>query len=260
MTTTLINVRTATMAQLVEFFNANTGGNPVKKFADRPTAEKRVNKLVEEMEAEIGYGDKQEEDERALPTTLSGNNKGGFNIAEGSNGLTAADFGVEAEFANLADPAKDNVIKLKISEDDGTVHAFSVHGMTHCPSCGVHLSNGVGEHNQEVNGKLVKHTHFEFECLGCGVEFGPALPSVKKVAANKVGPRPAMVQSLKIDRRIVDLLTGEEYANACQVWKAGLVSAAQGDRLSAVLYGAFKKTGKRDATIAINGHTFRLAF
>ena len=229
MTTTLINVRTATMAQLVEFFNANTGGNPVKKFADRPTAEKRVGKLIEEMAADIGYGDKQEEDERKHAEFQAGE----FGRLEG----------LEPEV-----------------EDDGTVSGFSVHGLINCPSCGIHLCNGVGAHGDEVNGKYIKHEHFEYVCLGCGAEFGPALPTVKKVVAHKVGPRPEMVKSLKIDRRIVDLLTGEEYANACQVWKAGLVSAAQGDRLSAVLYGAFKTTGKRDATVAINGHTFRLAF
>lgn len=239
--TTLINVRTATMAQLVEFFNANTGGNPVKKFADRPTAEKRVSKLVEEMSAEVAH-------------------KGGFNIAEGSNGLTAADFGVELDddVIQLADHALR--VSAESSEDDGTVSAFSSHNLTHCPSCGIHLSNGIGAHGDEFNGKRIKHEHFEYVCLACNAEFGPALPTVKKVTAHKVGPRPAMAQSLKIDRRIVDLLTGEEYANACQVWKAGLVSAAQGDRLSAVLYGAFKKTGNRDTTVLVNGHTFRLAF
>jgi hypothetical protein len=46
---------------------------------------------------------------------------------------------------------------------------------THCPSCGIHLSNGVGVHNQEVNGELVKHEAFEYACLACGHEFGPAI-------------------------------------------------------------------------------------
>lgn len=101
---TSINVRQSTMAQLLAFFNANTGGNVVAKFRDRVTAEKRVQKLVDEMkaeelvkeldirdqkeaahiiakqlgasavlldevdggdeEADVGYGDKQEEEER----------------------------------------------------------------------------------------------------------------------------------------------------------------------------------------------------
>jgi hypothetical protein len=56
-----------------------------------------------------------------------------------------------------------------------------------CPGCGIHLCNGVGEHNQEVNGKKIKHDQYEFCCLGCGAEFGPAIPS-KKVA-KAVAPR-----------------------------------------------------------------------
>ena len=161
--TTTFNTRTATMSQLVAFFNANTGGNPVKKFADRSTAEKRVQRLVDEMSAE--------------------------------------EF-VEENTDAEVEVAVEEIIALIV----------------------------------------------------------PTAEAPKLDRINAKGPRPAMAQSLKIDRRIVDLLTGEEYANACQVWKAGLVSAAQGDRLSAVLYGAFKTTGKRDATVAINGHTFRLAF
>ncbi len=43
-----------------------------------------------------------------------------------------------------------------------------------CPHCGVDLdANGIGEHNQEVNGKKVKHDEFQYVCLGCGGEFGP---------------------------------------------------------------------------------------
>jgi len=226
--TTTFNVRTATMAQLVAFFNANTGGNPVKKFSDRPTAEKRVQKLVDEIAAEESTGSYLEEFANA---SISG-----------------------ADFNDASDIAEEALA------DDGSVFAFSVHGQTHCKHCGIHLGNGVGEHDQEVNGKLIKHTKYEFECLGCGNEFGPAISAKSHPTAHKVGPRPEMVKSLKIDRRIVDMLTGDEYANACQVWKAGLVSASQGDRLSAVLYGSFKKTGKRDTVCKINGRSFRLAF
>lgn len=44
-----------------------------------------------------------------------------------------------------------------------------------CPHCGIGLDNGIGHHDQDVNGKLVKHEKFQFECLGCGEEFGPAI-------------------------------------------------------------------------------------
>ena len=246
-------VTLATGLQLISFYNEHSIKS-VKKFADRNTAEKRVLRLIQDM---INNATNPRGEEQRILEALSGFPTSVAATPDYSSAAVAArvaaDKFQDGEFGRLEG------LEPEV-EDDGTVSGFSVHGLINCPSCGIPLSNGVGEHNQEVNGKLVKHTHFEFECLACGEEFGPALPTVKKVTANKVGPRPAMAQSLKIDRRIVDLLTGEEYANACQVWKAGLVSAAQGDRLSAVLYGAFKTTGKRDATVAINGHTFRLAF
>lgn len=65
-----------------------------------------------------------------------------------------------------------------------------VPGFSVCPHCGVCLTNGVGHHNQEVNGKRVKHTAFEYECLGCGEEFGPAI-STK--AAKTTGTRAPVV-------------------------------------------------------------------
>lgn len=49
-----INIAEAKAAELVAFFNANierVGGTPVKKFADRKTAEKRVGDLVEKLAA-----------------------------------------------------------------------------------------------------------------------------------------------------------------------------------------------------------------
>jgi hypothetical protein len=62
--------------------------------------------------------------------------------------------------------------ETKVSENESSVYAFESHFLTHCPSCGTHLSNGVGEHGQEVNGKAIKHDEFEFACLACEHEFG----------------------------------------------------------------------------------------
>lgn len=58
----------------------------------------------------------------------------------------------------------------------------NVGGFRHCPGCNIDLHNGVGEHNQEVNGKYIKHDQFQYACLGCGAEFGPA---IKRKAATK---------------------------------------------------------------------------
>jgi hypothetical protein len=45
----MINVKTATTAELVAFYNANAF-QPVKKFADRKTAERRVQALLDAAE------------------------------------------------------------------------------------------------------------------------------------------------------------------------------------------------------------------
>lgn len=203
------NVSSATTAELVAFFNANTGGNPVKKFADRKTAERRVQALIDEMDAETK------------------------SIADGSEYVA--------------------------NDDTSSVHAYTVHGHTHCPGCGIHLSNGVGADGDEVNGKAIKHNEYEYACLGCGHEFGPAVVRYTRVRGNTpVVERPAMAESLKLDRQILSVNSGIVYKNACQVWKAGLVTAAQGDRLSAVLYGEAKK-GNRHASLTIGNHVFTLA-
>lgn len=205
---TALNVTTATTAELLAFFNANTGGAQVKKFADRKTAERRVNLLIAEM---IEDGDAHTAETAPAAKTM----------------------------ANIG------------SAISGGVHNYL------CPHCGVDLNNGVGHHLQEVNGKYVKHTNFEFECLACGGEFGPSI-TVKKPSVSTGATRPEMTKSLKLDRAIQEATTGHIYANACQVWKAGLVSSSQCDRLSATLYGA-AKAGDRLLSVTINGHVFTLA-
>lgn len=84
-------------------------------------------------------------------------------------------------------------------EDDGSsVHGYADHGFIHCPSCGIHLANGVGEHNQEVNGKYIKHDAFQYCCLGCGAEFGPAIPG--KAAPKAKGTRAPVVNTSTAER------------------------------------------------------------
>ena len=194
----MINVTTATTAELLAFFNTHTGGAQVKKFADRKTAERRVNALIEEMAA----------------------------------------------------------------EDNGTVYCFNVHGYHNCPSCGIHLSNGISHHGDDVNGKPLKHdSGYQFECLGCGAGFGARVATAKKRAAPSASTgatRPEMAASMKLDRQILDVTNNVIFKNACQVWKAGLVTASQGDRLSAYLYGEAKR-GNRLASMTLNGNVYTLA-
>lgn len=55
------------------------------------------------------------------------------------------------------------------------------YGTAHCPSCGVHLSNGVLVHGvdeqSDGSGRTITNTTHEYYCMGCGHEFGPAIKS-----------------------------------------------------------------------------------
>ena len=42
----MIDVKTAKTAELVNYYNAHSGKTPIKKFADRATAERRVSVLI----------------------------------------------------------------------------------------------------------------------------------------------------------------------------------------------------------------------
>lgn len=131
------------------------------------------------------------------------------------------------------------------------------YGTEHCPHCGIHLSNGVCGHQEEVNGKMKTFTKtHEFWCMACGEEFGPLLPG--KVEKAQGTAHPNMKTSLKLDRRIVCVETDEEFANAYQMWKAHMdwMTTGQQDRLTAQLYAAAKQ-GKQ-IVVEVNGRSFHL--
>lgn len=242
---TNLTLATRTTAQLLAFFNANTAGAQVKKFADRKTAERRVLALAEELEAEgFHFNDIDSALTDGVRLSLEEENYGEPDISSAAS----------EDMANLQEEQR---TAEQLKADPADARLVKEYGTAVCPHCGINLHNGVGTHLQEVNDTYIKHDKFEFACLGCGEEFGPAIPA-KKTTVNKVGPRPAMSTSLKLDRQILEVTTGKVYKNACQVWKAGLVSAAQGDRLSAVLYGEAKK-GNRLMSLPLNGHVFTLA-
>lgn len=234
----MINTTTATTAALLAFFNANTGGAQVKKFADRKTAERRVTLLLEEMADESSQ-------------LTHSKNIASVEIEDFNSTLPDLDKMYAEAYVEQAPLAPIDAISLP--------SGFGVHGQQCCPACGIDLNNGVGEHTQEVNGKFIKHAQFQYECLGCGHEFGPAITNhYVRPSGAPITSRPAMAASLKLDRQILSVNSGIVYKNACQVWKSGLVSSSQCDRLSAVLYGA-AKAGNRLMSVTINGHIFALA-
>ena len=239
-----MNVSTATTAELMVFFNANTGGAPVKKFADRKTAERRVQALLDEIAADEVIA-KVEIIQRAIAEAHPDS------IDAAYREIAAREAEGEDMTGATVDPVTTAIIKPMAES-----RLINEYGAEVCPHCGIDLRNGVGQHLQEVNGTYIKHEKLQYACLGCGQEFGPEI--VRRSPSGKpVTPRPAMSQSLKLDRRITCVDSGKVYANACQVWKDGLVSASQGDRLSATLYGA-AKAGNRLMSLTINGHVFAL--
>jgi hypothetical protein len=226
------NPRTATAQELLKFYNDNNSPL-VKRFSDRKTAERRCQETADRLNAAHN-----------LASIIS---------TQWAQADAAKASGVDHSASN----ARIAALVAPRHPDAASVHGYDQHGQIKCPHCGTHLSNGVGTDRDEVNGRVIRHNTHQFACLGCGEEFGPVL-SARRAArpVTPVGPRPQMVQSLKLDRRIVCVDTGAEYKNACQVWKAGLVSASQGDRLSALLYGAAKRG--EFPTVTVNGHAFKL--
>lgn len=66
-----------------------------------------------------------------------------------------------------------------------SVYGFEVHGLYDCPHCDIHLSNGVSQHGDDVNGKPLRHDTHMFECMGCGGGFGDP---IKRAAASATRP------------------------------------------------------------------------
>ena len=89
---------------------------------------------------------------------------------------------------------------------------YETHGLTHCPSCGAHLNNGVGVHNQDVNGKPVKHDQFEYSCLACDAEFGPAIKGKKapkvKAEVKPIENRSTVEKPCKLVWQLADDMPG----------------------------------------------------
>jgi hypothetical protein len=84
---------------------------------------------------------------------------------------------------------------------------------------------------------------------------------VVKVMNQKVEPdnaRPVMRSSLKLDRTITCVETGEAWKNAYQMWVARpeWMTSSQQDRLTAQLYAAAKAGEQK--RLSINGRTFML--
>jgi hypothetical protein len=140
--------------------------------------------------------------------------------------------------------------------DTASVYGHSEHGLTTCPVCDTHLSNGISRHGDDVNGKPLRHTSgFMFECLACGAGFGEKVRTSKGGSAT--GKRPEMARSMELHREIECVDTGAVYKNGFAVKKAGLITSSDCNKLTRVLYTA-AKAGDRTKTVELRGLTFRL--
>lgn len=72
-------------------------------------------------------------------------------------------------------PKKSAMAKREEAEDKMLADAY---GVTHCPSCKIHLSNGVTTHGDDD----IKHEEAQFSCMGCGHEFGKKLSVARSEA------------------------------------------------------------------------------
>lgn len=97
-----------------------------------------------------------------------------------------------AEFSFDTDAA-DALVGLKgKSEEDENLLLYCGH--TTCPSCGIHLSNGITDFDAMVDHhgsekEAYKHLKHEFMCLACNHEFGKDIeaPKASAARANKTG-------------------------------------------------------------------------
>ena len=259
--------------KLLGFYNANTGGAQVKKFADRATAERRCIKLAQELDAEgvlsselfiaisQGTAVEQHPDYAAAvahPDNIAAAEREiATRALEGEDMSTATVDPVTSAIVKAQPPAPIDYIRTEASDLLVKQLAHAVHHAGDCPSCGG---------TQDItSGRIVEragHQHIVdegyFMCHSCGHEWGTKDNHYVRPNGKPITSRPAMAASLKLDRQIVSVASGIIYKNACQVWKAGLVSSSQCDRLSAVLYGA-AKAGNRHMSVTVNGHVFALA-
>lgn len=91
------------------------------------------------------------------------------------------------------DHAKANAavgIAPEMSEEDADYVAN--YGHVNCPSCGIHLSNGVSDFDGMVERHgseraAFKHQKTEWACLGCGADFGKAIELKPTSSGNKTG-------------------------------------------------------------------------
>lgn len=110
-----------------------------------------------------------------------------FTIVQVEGGF-AINVDVLAEDAKVVHEAFQEVEAVEtVEQSSEEVELVAQYGHHNCPHCNIGLLNGVGHHGQIVNGTRILHEKFQFECLGCGEEFGPSITKTRKTTATGTG-------------------------------------------------------------------------
>lgn len=259
-----MNVKTATIAQLVAFYNEHAD-KPVTKFRDRAIAEKRCQELLDLVTSN-----------EAAPVEAAPKKDDGF-LAN-----TVA-FAKNREEKKVSGKKEKSMLKSLLNQKPVVVPAPVVkkeepkpvaktllpnaeeimknHG---CPYCG-DMDNGL-----TFDDEPGKETEYLF-CHICSTSFsgqdGHLRPARKTKTSGEertqsVTQAETMKTSLKLDRTIIASYHGQElgtWKNAYQLWKQhpDWMTSAQQDGLTAKLYKAAKEG--QQITVEINGRFFHLA-
>ena len=264
-----MNVKTATAAQLVAFYNEHAD-TPIKKFRDRATAEKRCQELLDlaasnEPAPEATPAPKKDDGFLANTVAFAKNRE-----EEKASGKK--DKKEKSMLKSLLNPKPAKVVPapvVKKEEPKAPTKVLLPNAMEllkngSCPYCGDE-DNGL-----TFDDEPGKETEYLF-CHICSTSFsgvdGHLRPERKVKASGEertqsVTQAETMKTSLKLDRTIIAVADGKElgtWKNAYQLWKQhpDWMTSAQQDGLTAKLYKAAKE-GQR-ITVEINGRSFYLA-
>lgn len=262
-----MNVKTATTAQLVAFYNEHAD-KAVTKFRDRATAEKRCQELLDLLASN-----------EPAPVEAAPKKDDGFL----ANTVAFAKNREEEKKVGKSDKKEKSMLKSLLNPKSVVVPAPVVKkeepkpvAKTLLPNAMELLKNGSCPYCGDKDNGLTfddepgKETEYLF-CHICDTSFsgqdGHLRPARKTKASGEERTQSAtqvetMKTSLKLDRTIIASYHGQElgtWKNAYQLWKQhpDWMTSAQQDGLTAKLYKAAKE-GQR-ITVEINGRSFYLA-
>jgi len=222
-TITLENLKTVTTAELVTFYNDHAESS-VKKFRDRATAEKKVQVILEAIEADEANGNMNED----FPD--------GTDVEE-----------MKVEAATKSAPKM-----MSLADTEAFAQSLVANKNKNAPKS---ILGDMLKAATVVTDDFAKVTEAEHK-FHRGEKDAPMVKTTSEGRTVSDTQAETMKTTLKLDRTIV--CGNEEWKNAFQMWKehTDWMTSAQQDGLTAKLYKAAKNGEKIEVTI--NGRTFYL--